>query len=337
MVLGLAELGEYVQQNLKAKHFPPRHPDDIFATFKRYSVSAPKSEKQYENCIKNIKWLRSNPQKVKLLEQRSAERRASRSPSRRGRGSPTYSPIYRGRGSPPYRGRGSFNYRGRGSHSWRGRGSHPNIVGGSPRGRGSPTYRGRGALGHRSRGRGGQGRYGVTYRGRGDGMRAFNLSPSNQREYEQRGRGNKFFRSRGRGSRAKGQSRSAARWGNIEKKIALLEQRVGALYKKKGLTLPDGGMSFQQFLNLTSPKKGLSIKDCNQVLDSAERKLKKVDSIVAEEFTNLGLSRKKYPVNKELTEVEVQKVQLRAYKRIMAVVKQAIKLGIHVGHNTKAL
>jgi len=337
MVSGLAELGEYVQQNLKAKRFPLRHPDDIFATFKRYSISAPKSEKQYENCIKNINWLRSNPEKVKLLEQRSAERRASRSPSYRGRGSPPYSPIYRGRGSPPHRGRGSFNYRGRGSHSWRGRGSQPNRVGGSPRGRGSPTYRGRSALGHRSRGRGGQGRYGGTYRGRGDGLRAFNLSPSSIPEHEQRGRGGKFFRSRGRGSRAKGQSRSAARWSNIEKKITLLEQRMSALYRKKGLTLPNGSMSFQQFLNLTSPKKPLSIKDCYKVLDVAVKKLKKVDKIVTEEFTNLGLSRKKPPVKKELTEVEVHKVQLRAYKRITAVVKQAIKLGIHVGHSSKAL
>jgi len=337
MASGLAELGEYVQQNLKAKHFPQRHPDDIFATFKRYNISAPKSERQYENCLKNINWLRSNPEKVKLLEQRSTERRSSRSPSYRGRGSPPYSPVYRGRGSPQHRGRGSLSFRGRGSPPYRGRGSPPNRVGGSPRGRGSPSYRGRGALGHRSRGRGGRGRYGGAYRGRGDGLRGFNLPPSSQSELQQRGRGGKFSRSRGRGSRAKGQSRSAARWSNIEKKITILEQKMGELYRLKGLALPDGSMSFQQFLHLTSPKKGLSIKDCHKVLDSAVGKLKKVDKIVADEFTNLGLSRKKHQTKKELTQAEVQKVQLRAHKRVMAVVAQAVKLGILVGHASKAL
>jgi len=58
--------------------------------------------------------------------------------------------------------------------------------------------------------------------------------------------------------------------------------------------------------------------------------LKKVDKVVADEFGNLGLSRKKNQT-KELSPAEVYAIQARAHERVMAVVTQAIRLGVHVG------
>jgi len=300
MVVGLAELSDYVRRNLEAKNFPQRHPENIFATFKKYSISAPKPfEKHYENCIKNLNWLRNNPEKVRFLEQKAADRRANRY---RGRDSPPY----RGRGSPNYRGRGSPSTKGRGSPTWKGRGSPTR---GSPNRWSSPSHRGRGSPTYKGRGRG-RGRYSGTYRGRGrgDSLNSFSLPPSHL-YHQQRGRGGAYHRSRSRGRRAPGQSRSDERWSTIEKKISNLEMVMSELFRKEGLPLPvvpremGAGMSFKEFVDLSSGKNGVSINN------SQEQHL--------------------------LTLQKVSAVQLRVYNRVKEVMGRAAEIGVLNGAKLK--
>jgi len=143
MTSSLEELRDYVQQNLESKTFPVRHPDQLFAAFRKYRVSLPKPvEVQWENCKQNINYLINTPEKVKILEQKALQFSPRKSPYKgRGRGSSRY----RGRGSPSYRGRGSPSRRGRGGSS-RGRGNSNGEIDGFtlPRGRSSYSRRGRG-------------------------------------------------------------------------------------------------------------------------------------------------------------------------------------------------
>lgn len=112
---------------------------------------------------------------------------------------------------------------------------------------------------------------------------------------------------------------------------------MSEIYRKEGLPTPDGSMSFQQFINLTSPTKGISLKDCRKALDSVVGKLKKVDHHISAEFTNLGLSRRKHQKMKKLTQAEVHAALTRAHKRVKAVMSQAAKLGYPVRPSVKAL